>query len=63
MIQTMNHILKNISLIFNNLGIFQDLNLKLNSSNKIYEEIEVEINKNNFYIKKWVYSGLTLFIK
>ena len=40
----MNHILKNMTLIFANLGIFPDSNIKLGNTSIYYEEVEVAID-------------------
>ena len=46
----MNYIFKNITLIFANLGIFPDSNIKLKNTSINYEEVEVRINGNKTYI-------------
>ena len=64
----MNHILKNITLIFANLGIFPDSNIKLGNTSINYEEVEVVMNKDEFFILRDGYypeliKNLQIFIK
>ena len=46
----MNYIFKNITLIFANLGIFPDSNIKLKNTSIYYEEVEVRINGRKSHI-------------